>query len=112
MAVQPGIEFGVVARTFPKRNVGLIQTSKKEVVYFQGKDRRRLKIDQQRNVIVFDDPHRTPNVLKKGTLVVFVRNRHYSPVPGLVHAGKWTDYATWAFLHGCQLLALKRLTKT
>lgn len=111
MPSTPVIEFGVVARTFPKHNVGLIQPNKSEVIYFQGKDRRRLKVDQKQNRIVFADPHNHRNVLKKGTLVVFVRNKYYSPVHGLETAGKWTDYTTWAFLHTCQLFALKRLTK-
>jgi hypothetical protein len=62
--------------------------------------------------MVFGDPHRYPSILKEGTLVAFTRNRHYSAVPGMQQAGKWADYTTWAFLHACQLFALKRLTKT
>jgi hypothetical protein len=106
------IEFGVVARTFPKNNVGIIQPNKEEVIFFQGKDRRRLKVDHRLNQIVFGDPHRYPNILKEGTLVAFTRNRHYSAVPGMQQAGKWTDYPTWAFLHAYQLFTLKHLTKT
>jgi hypothetical protein len=106
------IEFGIVARTFPRRNVGLIQASKDDVIYFQGKDRRTLKIDMVHNEIVFDRRHRDPNILKMGTLVVFERNRHYTPIRGLDYAGKWNDYASWATLHVGQMLNLKDFTQT
>jgi hypothetical protein len=111
MSVQPRMEFGIVARTFPEHNVGLIQPNKNEVVFFQGKDRRHLRIDQELNQVVFGGQHRTPIVLKKGSLVVFIRNRYYSAVRELEQAGQWTDYSTWAFLHTYQLFALKRVVK-
>jgi hypothetical protein len=111
-STRPRIEFGIVARTFPKKNVGLIQPNKEEAIFFQGKDRRRLKVDHRLNQIVFGGPHRYPSILKEGTLVAFTRNRHYSAVPGMQQAGNWADYTTWAFLHACQLFMLKRLTKT
>jgi hypothetical protein len=64
------------------------------------------------NQIVLGGQHRHPNILKKGTIVAFMRNKHYSAVPGLEQAGKWTDYTTWTFLHTYQLFTLKRLSKT
>jgi hypothetical protein len=103
------MEFGVVAMYFPARRAGLIQTSSADAVFFWSKDARNLKLERNRNEIVFSTPRKlVPGV---GQLVVFERHRRYSAVPGVVQARAWSSYSMWLVVHGLQVMQLKALAR-
>jgi hypothetical protein len=104
-----GMEFGVVARYFPKKKAGLIQTNRDDVVFFWAKDAHHLKLDEAENRISFRT--RREHIPRVGDLVVFERHQRYSAVPGLIQARAWGSYSTWVMLHGIQIMNLKWLIR-
>jgi hypothetical protein len=103
------MEFGVVARYFPKKKAGLIQTNRDDVVFFWVKDAHHLTLDEAENRISFTT--RRAHIPRVGDLVVFERHQRYSAVPGLMQVRAWGSYSTWAMLHGIQIMNLKWLVR-
>ncbi|HEX2073980.1 MAG TPA: hypothetical protein VHF92_09360 [Geodermatophilus sp.] len=105
-----GMEVGIIARYFPEKKIGLIQTNGVEVIFFRQRDACHLLLDEEVNRIVFTT-HRdlTPG---KGDLVVFERASYHGDISGIKYrASHWGSYSTWTVFHFVQLVNLKRLLR-
>jgi hypothetical protein len=105
-----GMEVGVIARYFPEKKLGLIQTSVEDVIFFRLRDACHLILDEDKNRIVFTN-HRelTP---RKGELVVFERAKYHGDLSGVEYrASQWGSYSTWLVFHFVQAVNLKRLLR-
>jgi hypothetical protein len=105
-----GMEIGVIARYFPEKKLGLIQTNAEDVIFFRQRDACHLLLDEQQNRVIFTG-HRelTP---RTGDLVVFERAAYHGNISGIKHrASHWGSYSTWIGFHFVQLVNLKRLLR-
>ncbi|SFK79378.1 hypothetical protein [Geodermatophilus ruber] len=105
-----GVEVGIVARYFPEKQLGLIQTNSEDVIFFRLRDACHLVLDEQENRIVFTG-HREL-VPRQGELIVFERAAYHGDISGIRHrASHWGSYSTWIVFHFVQLVNLRRLLR-
>lgn len=105
-----GMEVGIVARYFPEKKIGLIQTNGEDVIFFRLRDACHQILDEEENRIVFTN-HREL-IPREGDLVVFERATYHGNISGIKYrASRWGSYSTWIFFHFAQLVNLKRLLR-
>jgi len=105
-----GMEVGVVARYFPEKKLGLIQTNSEDVIFFRLCDASHLLLDEEKNRIVFT--HHRELTPRKGDLVVFERAAYHGKLSRIKYrASHWGSYSTWTLFHFVQLVNLKRLLR-
>jgi hypothetical protein len=105
------MEIGIVAKYYPEKKFGLLQTNDADVVFFWARDAYHMMLDEEKNQIVFTNKRDyTP---RRGDLLVFERAKFPgSAVPEIKYkARRWGSYSTWLFFHLFQMINLKRLTK-
>jgi hypothetical protein len=104
------MEVGVIARYFPEKKVGLIQSNSEDVIFFRLRDACHQILDEEENRVVFTS-HREL-IPHKGDLVVFERATYHGNIAGIRYrASRWGSYSTWIVFHFVQLVNLKRLLR-
>jgi hypothetical protein len=105
------MEIGIVAKFYPEKKFGLLQTNSADVVFFWARDAYHLMLDEEPNQIVFTN--KREYIPRRGDLLVFERAKFPgSAVPEIKYkARRWGSYSTWLFFHLIQMINLKRLTR-
>ncbi len=105
------MEIGIVAKYYPEKKFGLLQTNNADVVFFWARDAYHMMLDEEQNHIVFTN--KRDYIPRRGDLLVFERAKlPGSAVPEIKYkARKWGSYSTWLFFHLFQMINLKRLIR-